>query len=305
MIHDSSRLFGQSWATKLEYLDTLGHVSPADFLGLIQWVSLRRDGRQSEEHEPGRATGGAPKALAADFVQRQPDVENMAAADSMAPSGRDLKPSPAVRKELGPIRMEAPQAPSFEETHSVALSAVGKQRILYAECLPAIGIGKVARGAEQVSLAILPMGPAQVPSLVFRHEQPVDRDGFSLNAAVSCKPYQRERLERLCRYITRPAICLDRLNVNNHLRNGATHILFSPLDFLGKLAALIPRPRHHLVRYHGIFAPNARIRKRIVPTKGKKTKTRKKSDKGEYKAETVAKVDDELIAPLSWAQRLI
>ena len=142
----------------------------------------------------------------------------------------------------------------------------------------------------------------------------VDRDGFSLNAAVSCKPYQRERLERLCRYITRPAICLDRLNVKNDgqiqyelknpFRNGTTHILFSPLDFLSKLAALIPRPRHHLVRYHGIFAPNARIRKLIVPTKGKKTKTSKKSDKGEYKAETVAKVDDALIAPLSWAQRL-
>ena len=80
--------------------------------------------------------------------------------------------------------------------------------------------------------------------------------------------------------------------------------MFSPLDFLSKLAALIPRPRHHLVRYHGIFAPNARIRKLIVPTKGKKTKTSKKSDKGEYKAETVAKVDDALIAPLSWAQRL-
>ena len=105
----------------------------------------------------------------------------------------------------------------------------------------------------------------------------VDRDGFSLNAAVSCKPYQRERLERLCRYITRPAICLDRLNVNddgqiqyelkNPFCNGATHILFSHLDFLSKLAALLPRPRHHLVRYHGIFAPNARFRKRIVPTK--------------------------------------
>ncbi|MFT7547903.1 MAG: hypothetical protein ACI9VI_001744 [Candidatus Azotimanducaceae bacterium] len=36
-----------------------------------------------------------------------------------------------------------------------------------------------------------------------------DRDGFSLNAAVSCQPYQRDRLERLCRYVTRPAICLD------------------------------------------------------------------------------------------------
>jgi hypothetical protein len=40
-----------------------------------------------------------------------------------------------------------------------------------------------------------------------------DRDGFSLNATVSCQPYQRDRLERLCRYVTRPAICLDRLTV--------------------------------------------------------------------------------------------
>ena len=40
-----------------------------------------------------------------------------------------------------------------------------------------------------------------------------DCDGFSLNAAVSCQPYQRDRLERLCRYVTRPAICLERLTV--------------------------------------------------------------------------------------------
>ena len=36
----------------------------------------------------------------------------------------------------------------------------------------------------------------------------VNRDGFSLNAAVSCQPHQRERLERLCRYITRPPLGL-------------------------------------------------------------------------------------------------
>ena len=55
------------------------------------------------------------------------------------------------------------------------------------------------------------------PSFV-RTDRPVkaltaDRDGFSLNVAVSCQPYQRDRLERLCRYVTRPAICLDRLIV--------------------------------------------------------------------------------------------
>jgi hypothetical protein len=45
------------------------------------------------------------------------------------------------------------------------------------------------------------------PGLQRPNSQPkpftMDRDGFSLNAAVSCQPYQRQRLERLCRYVTR------------------------------------------------------------------------------------------------------
>ena len=119
-----------------------------------------------------------------------------------------------------------------------------------------------------------------------KHEKTLtaDRDGFSLNAAVSCQPFQQDRLERLCRYVTRPAICLERLTVRAdgkiqyELKNpfrgvpppdGTTHILFSLLDFLSKLAALVPLPRHNLVRYHGVLArgcyqPNAKIRKLIV-----------------------------------------
>jgi hypothetical protein len=139
-----------------------------------------------------------------------------------------------------------------------------------------------------------------------------DRDGFSLNAAVSCQSYQRDRLERLCRYVTRPAISLERLTVRadgkiqyelkNPFRDGTTHILFSPLDFLSKLAALVPRPRHNLVRYHGIFAPNARMRKLIVPTKCKRGKT--KTDRNERRSASEPYAADELIAPLNWAQRL-
>ena len=41
----------------------------------------------------------------------------------------------------------------------------------------------------------------------------VARDGFSLNAAVACQPWQRQRLERLCRYVTRPPLALERLSV--------------------------------------------------------------------------------------------
>jgi hypothetical protein len=97
--------------------------------------------------------------------------------------------------------------------------------------------------------------------------QTADQDGFSLNVAVACQPHQRDRLERLCRYITRPAICLERLSHNtagqivyqlkHPFRDGSTHVVFSPLDFMAKLAALVPRPRAHLIRYHGVFAPIA------------------------------------------------
>jgi hypothetical protein len=33
-----------------------------------------------------------------------------------------------------------------------------------------------------------------------------------------------------------------------------------------RLAALVPRPRLHLIRFHGVLAPNARLRGKIVPT---------------------------------------
>jgi hypothetical protein len=77
------------------------------------------------------------------------------------------------------------------------------------------------------------------------------------------------------------------------------------LDFLSKLAALVPRPRHNLVRYHGVFAPNAKFRKQIVPKNNKRLK--KVEDKGGNKTHKMAEEAasrNELIAPLTWAQRL-
>jgi len=38
--------------------------------------------------------------------------------------------------------------------------------------------------------------------------------GFSLHAASVCEAHQRGRLERLCRYITRPPIATQRLSVD-------------------------------------------------------------------------------------------
>jgi hypothetical protein len=48
-------------------------------------------------------------------------------------------------------------------------------------------------------------------------------------------------------------------------RDGTTHLVLSPLEFMQRLAALVPRPRLHLTRYHGVLAPNAKLRARVVP----------------------------------------
>jgi hypothetical protein len=131
--------------------------------------------------------------------------------------------------------------------------------------------------------------------------------------AVACQPQQRERLERLCRYVTRPAVCLERLSTNaagqvsyelkHPFRDGTTHILFTPEDFLARLAALVPRPRSNLTRYHGVFAPNSPFRRAVVP--GSAKPSRNKSKKPTIQTATETSVDQVLpCSPLSWAERL-
>jgi hypothetical protein len=45
-------------------------------------------------------------------------------------------------------------------------------------------------------------------------------------------------------------------------RDGTTHIVLDPLDFLVRLAALVPPPRVHLTRYHGVFPRTLRCARR-------------------------------------------
>ena len=100
-------------------------------------------------------------------------------------------------------------------------------------------------------------------------------DGFSLQAGVRIRKGDREGLERLCRYVLRPPFSQERLEllpdgrVRYGLRrerpDGTSHLILTPLEFLEKLAALIPPPRSHLVVYQGILAPNSGSRPFVVP----------------------------------------
>jgi hypothetical protein len=55
------------------------------------------------------------------------------------------------------------------------------------------------------------------------------------------------------------------LQLKSPYKDGTTHIVMEPLEFMERLAALVPRPRLHLIRFHGVLAPNAKLRRQIVP----------------------------------------
>ncbi len=55
------------------------------------------------------------------------------------------------------------------------------------------------------------------------------------------------------------------LKLKTPWRDGTTHLVMSPLEFMQRLAALVPRPRLHLIRFHGVLAPNAKLRSQVVP----------------------------------------
>src|SRR5262245_38420206 len=82
-------------------------------------------------------------------------------------------------------------------------------------------------------------------------------------------------LERLCRYVARPALAQERLRelpdgqylyqLRHPWADGTDCLVFEPLTLMEKLVAVVPRPRSHLIRRHGVLARRSSWRAQIVP----------------------------------------
>jgi hypothetical protein len=161
------------------------------------------------------------------------------------------------------------------------------------------------KGRKVFTLQTIPAQPEESPD----NARVAKLNGFSLHAGVAAKAHQRKKVERLCRYIARPAVSEQRLSLTptgkvryelkTPFRYGTTHVIFEPLDFLARLAALVPKPRVNLTRFHGVFAPNSKHRAAITPS-GR--------GKGSKKNQAATDQDDrtaaERHAAMTWAQRL-
>ena len=124
-------------------------------------------------------------------------------------------------------------------------------------------------GQKVFTLQTLPAEPDEP------RREAAESSGFSLHAGIAAKASQRDKLEHLARYVSRPPVATERLSLTEGglvrlalktpYRDGTTHVIFEPEDFIARLVALVPKPRAHLIRYHGVFAPASPDRARVVP----------------------------------------
>ncbi len=152
--------------------------------------------------------------------------------------------------------------------------ALAEEAPVLAGITAAFVVGTVAlgfRAGTRIRRCGEPRDPGDRPPPGRRHAR---ADGFDLHANVVSPAGDRERLERLCRYALRPPVAQERLSVTDEgevlllLRrpwtDGTTYLLFGPVEFLERLAALTPRPRVNLVLYYGVLGARADWRARIV-----------------------------------------
>ena len=112
---------------------------------------------------------------------------------------------------------------------------------------------------------------------VLKRKRHARYQGFDLHAGAPAKAEERDHLERLLRYLLRPPIAESRLrelpdgNIlltqKTKWSDGTTALVFHPLELLERLAAIIPRPKINMLIYHGVLAPKAKWRKRVVAYK--------------------------------------
>ena len=101
----------------------------------------------------------------------------------------------------------------------------------------------------------------------------------NLQASVRVRADDRGRLARLVRYILRPPISQEPLEklpdgrfsyrLKRPWSDGTTCVVFTGMELIEKLVALVPPPRVHQIVYHGVISSHARLRPVVVPQGGR------------------------------------
>ena len=134
------------------------------------------------------------------------------------------------------------------------------------------------RGARTLRL-----GSGNAPEAAIAGRRCAAVEGFSLHANVRVAANDRDGLEHLARYLARPPVATERLPLlpdgrvalrfKRPFADGTEAVVFTPFELIERLLPLIPRPRKHTIRFHGILAPAAGYRSKVVPASETTTTT--------------------------------
>ena len=100
--------------------------------------------------------------------------------------------------------------------------------------------------------------------------------GYNVHAGVVVGGHHEDGVERLCRYVCRPALAKSRieeapgggvvLRFKRPWSDGTTGLRLTDLELVQRLAAQVPPPNANMLFYHGVFGPSAACRDEVVPT---------------------------------------
>src|SRR5260221_7187292 len=117
--------------------------------------------------------------------------------------------------------------------------------------------------------------PVQRQPLAYDKPLCASQDGFALHAATRAGALDASGREALLRYVLRPPLAQDRIEqredglvrilLKRPYADGTVAVDMDPLSLLCRLAASVPPPRHHTVRYAGVLAAGSEWRPLIVP----------------------------------------
>jgi len=154
----------------------------------------------------------------------------------------------------------------------------------YAAAARGISVSGDRAGQPPLRLIASPEPPAR-PRAVDATDQPIvdatdqpiaEVRGINIHAVQVVDGRDRRRVERLCKYITRPPVAQDRLErradgklelgFKRAWRDGTRALVFEPADIIPRLVAAVPPPRFHLLRYFGVLSSHSSRRRLVVPT---------------------------------------
>ena len=272
----------------LRYLLAWDHALTRAVLGVYARALLEFYRRQANSHGIRDARSGTLTVIqrfgsglnlnahfhtvAFDGVFRRAPRGGLAFAPAAPPSDAEVAQVLATsRWRVGQLLRRRGLAPGDEETGPD--DSLAEASLALAGIVGASVQGRVALG-PRAGARVRRLGDVSTAVPGTRGPRHAHVEGFDLHATVWVGAHNRARREQLCRDLLRPPLAAARLRLlaDGRVRvqlkrawsDGTTHLLFEPVEFLEKLAALTPRPAINLILSYGVLAPSARWRPEVV-----------------------------------------